>query len=364
MSSPSGAWTPGLLLVLLVAGCGRLPDEAFRPARAAIHAAADSRAGEYAPAGMDSARVWLDRATAMNASVPRTWYGKPRSELIAAALDSARAWANAAAASAESLDAERLARARERLAGVEARLRSLEPRVGRASGKRVNRSLVTRSELGAAEVRRWILKGEAARAESALAVLESRSDRLGERLDADRERFSSADDLARWRKWIGRSVDLSRSGNGVLVVEKESRRSYLVRSGRVVRTFPVDLGVEGTRPKVRQGDLATPEGLYTITRKKSGGETRYHKALLLDYPNAEDVARFRAMKRSGDLAGGARLGGLIEIHGEGGRGADWTLGCVALDNRDMDLLYRELAVGDKVAIVGRVPDGALGGSSR
>ena len=48
----------------------------------------------------------------------------------------------------------------------------------------------------------------------------------------------------------------------------------------------------------------------------------------------------------------ARPGGLIEIHGEGGRGEDWTRGCVALSNRDMDDLFRRVAVGTPVTIVG------------
>ncbi len=145
----------------------------------------------------------------------------------------------------------------------------------------------------------------------------------------------------------------------MLVVEKESRRSFLVKGGRVERSFEVDLGVEGTRPKTRAGDLATPEGLYRITGKKANGQTKYYKALLLDYPNAEDRARFRALEKSGGLARGARLGGLIEVHGEGGRGEDWTLGCIALDNRDMDALFGKMSVGDRVAIVGRIPEGLL-----
>jgi len=58
------------------------------------------------------------------------------------------------------------------------------------------------------------------------------------------------------------------------------------------------------------------------------------------------------MKRAGQLPRGAALGGLIEIHGEGGRGKDWTKGCVALSNDDIDDLYRKVGVGTPVTIVG------------
>jgi hypothetical protein len=73
---------------------------------------------------------------------------------------------------------------------------------------------------------------------------------------------------------------------------------------------------------------------------------------LLDYPNKDDIRRFSQDKSNGTLPGSADIGGHIEIHGEGGRGNDWTDGCIALNNRDMDILYNLTAEGARVTIVG------------
>ena len=81
------------------------------------------------------------------------------------------------------------------------------------------------------------------------------------------------------------------------------------------------------------GDNATPEGRYTIIRKIPS--SLYYKALLIDYPNAEDRVEFSQARRRGDLPASARIGGFIEIHGAGGRNYDWTNGCIAVSNSDM-----------------------------
>jgi murein L,D-transpeptidase YafK len=93
-----------------------------------------------------------------------------------------------------------------------------------------------------------------------------------------------------------------------------------------------------------------------VTKKFDGGKTKYYKALLLNYPNDEDTARFNAEIANGSLPPSAKIGGLIEIHGEGGRGIDWTEGCVALTNREMDLVYRYVKVGTPVTIVGSMTE--------
>jgi murein L,D-transpeptidase YafK len=102
--------------------------------------------------------------------------------------------------------------------------------------------------------------------------------------------------------------------------------------------------------------MATPEGMYKVTRKLEGSKTKYYKALLLDYPNEEDKARFREEIENGSLPRNAKIGGLIEIHGDGGKGIDWTEGCVALTNKEMDIVYRLAKVGTPVTIVGSIVD--------
>ena len=104
--------------------------------------------------------------------------------------------------------------------------------------------------------------------------------------------------------------------------------------------------------KRSQGDRATPEGRYRIVKKKDVGQSIYHRALLLDYPNAEDRKRFAAAMKRGEIPRASAIGGLIEIHGDGGRGQNWTDGCVALRNSDMDELFARVPVGTRVTIVG------------
>ena len=106
--------------------------------------------------------------------------------------------------------------------------------------------------------------------------------------------------------------------------------------------------MEGSDPK-SEWYVASPEGRYRITHELQ--RSRYYKALRLDYPNDEDRSRYREARRRGLVK--ASIGGLIEIHGEGGRGEDWTMGCVALANSDMDHLMRQVGVGTPVTIVRR-----------
>jgi len=165
-----------------------------------------------------------------------------------------------------------------------------------------------------------------------------------------REYFSS------YSKWVKLDQDMkqwSKNNNSIsLVVDKFSKRCIVYKSGKKLREFEVELGLNWLGEKLQRGDKATPEGRYSITAKKSGSKTIYHKALLINFPNEEDKIRFSKMKARGSISRNAHIGGMIEIHGGGGRGIDWTEGCVALENRDMDNLYALCSVGTPVAIVG------------
>jgi len=92
-----------------------------------------------------------------------------------------------------------------------------------------------------------------------------------------------------------------------------------------------------------------------VTDVKLGARTRYYKALLVDYPNDEDLERWEKARREGTISRRVGVGGLIEIHGHGGQGTDWTDGCVALRDRDMDRLLTYAGLGTPVTIVGTVP---------
>lgn len=119
-----------------------------------------------------------------------------------------------------------------------------------------------------------------------------------------------------------------------VVVYKGERRLELVRQGRVLRNFKISLGLQPEGHKQFEGDLRTPEGSYRLTRRNPRSE--YFLSILVDYPNARDVAHARAQ--------GQRPGGAIMIHGEPNaprrsrdyyRTVDWTEGCIAVSNSDM-----------------------------
>jgi murein L,D-transpeptidase YafK len=110
----------------------------------------------------------------------------------------------------------------------------------------------------------------------------------------------------------------------------------------------VGLGARSISDKMFAGDRATPEGKYRITKKLA--RSKYHKALLINYPNDEDRRQFEQAKRRGAIPRRAGIGGLIEIHGGGKDGQ--TYGCVALDNHQMDEIYAIADVNTPVTIVG------------
>jgi murein L,D-transpeptidase YafK len=138
----------------------------------------------------------------------------------------------------------------------------------------------------------------------------------------------------------------------VLVVDKLARELVIYKNGRILKQYPVELGANWVGDKMQQGDKSTPEGMYRILDKKQNGQTRYYKAFLLDYPNAEDKKRFSLNKKNGVIHPDARIGNLIEIHGSGGKGIDWTDGCIALRDSDMNELYALCPVDTRITIVG------------
>jgi len=163
-----------------------------------------------------------------------------------------------------------------------------------------------------------------------------------------------------WGRWVKDSLrDSARSGEPVILVDKLRRELLLYRGNDEIATYPVDLGIGGMNSKIRAGDDATPEGRYRITEVRAPGQTRYYRGLMINYPNAEDLARFKRLKQAGRVSRHDDIGSLIEIHGQGGRAQDWTKGCVALDNDDMDDLVPRVRVGTGVTIVGTIPEEIL-----
>ncbi len=156
-----------------------------------------------------------------------------------------------------------------------------------------------------------------------------------------------------WQEWAASTVEESRKKKSyAIIVEKIPPLCHLYQAGKKKYTFEAEFGRNWMGDKMSSGDLATPEGKYLVTKKLSGRSTKYYKALLINYPNKLDIQEFNERIRTGRLPPHARIGDMIEIHGEGGKGAHWTEGCVALRNADMDLLFKYAANGTPVTIIG------------
>src|SRR5579872_2276647 len=135
-----------------------------------------------------------------------------------------------------------------------------------------------------------------------------------------------------------------------IVVIKNLRQMQVFHHQKLLKTYHVCLGQEPTGPKHFRNDGKTPEGMYYINGKNPN--SNYHKALGVSYPSAEDVSYASHF--------GKPTGGDIKIHGlpniyKGAPDAiikdDWTMGCIALNNEEIDELYAHVAVGIWVNIL-------------
>jgi hypothetical protein len=147
-----------------------------------------------------------------------------------------------------------------------------------------------------------------------------------------------------------------------VVVHKAARSLELFDGERLVKTYRIALGTNASDPKRKEGDGCTPEGAYTICTKND--RSRFHLFLGLSYPNLKDAERglrtgqitpaeheaiTRAVAERKRPPWNTRLGGEIGLHGNG-TGSDWTLGCVALADADIEELFLLLNLGDEVVI--------------
>ena len=150
--------------------------------------------------------------------------------------------------------------------------------------------------------------------------------------------------------WAERTLETSKSSKKTaIIVDKSKHYLYLISAGKIIDSIPCELGYNSGFQKRVKGDGATPEGMYHVT--KINKQSKYYLAFLINYPNADDRKRFEANKKAGIIPDNAEMGSLIEIHGHGGTGRDWTDGCVAVTNKQMDRLLKYTAVNTPVTIV-------------
>lgn len=219
------------------------------------------------------------------------------------------------------------------------------------------RTLLARAQLALYEAKQRILDGSFAAGETLAMEAESLATRIGTVCSERAGRYADSALIARWRHMVEETVAWSRrTGQPAIVVSKAAHSLTLYRAGVPKRSYRADIGRNSIAAKTAAGDLATPEGKYKIVAKKDVGQSRYHRALLLDYPTAADLEIFRKLRRSGQIRA-REPGGQIEIHGEGGRQKDWTRGCVAIANAEMDDLFEQVGVGTPVVIVGSHGEG-------
>lgn len=136
-----------------------------------------------------------------------------------------------------------------------------------------------------------------------------------------------------------------RTGNCAFVARKLERLLDVYCNGQLAHQFKMDLGFDPISDKTKQGDGATPEGRYHVQAVKDRGQTDFYRALLINYPNARDREEFKAAKQKGLIPKDTSIGGEIEIHGHGGQKYDWTLGCMAVRNDQMDVLFDYITTG-------------------
>jgi murein L,D-transpeptidase YafK len=132
-----------------------------------------------------------------------------------------------------------------------------------------------------------------------------------------------------------------------VLVLKSERKLLLIKDNQVLKTYIVWLGGNPVGPKIQAGDSKTPEGNYVLDRHNV--HSQYHKSIHISYPNEDDVARARKL--------GVLTGGDLFIHGlpNDFKGSsrelgDWTEGCIAVTNREIDEIWRMVPDGTPIEI--------------
>lgn len=135
-----------------------------------------------------------------------------------------------------------------------------------------------------------------------------------------------------------------------IVIRKSERKLELLSGEKVLKTYRVSLGPHATGPKSCEGDGKTPEGMYRIVSRNS--KSAFHKSLRISYP--EDRDRSRAAKLKCSPGGDIMIHGLPNGYGWIGGGhlaKDWTAGCIAVTDAEIEEIWNAVADGTKVEIL-------------
>lgn len=216
---------------------------------------------------------------------------------------------------------------------------------------RLARKDLVKAELILSEATTRFNKGDYVSAETKLKVISGYIESAENVLRPIIGRYSDRDHIRKWQQMADETIAESKNrGIPAIIVNKSERILTLYKNGVPFKTYSIGLGRNGSLDKSFAGDQKTPEGKYRITKKLSS--SRFHKALLINYPNEEDMKNFISAKKKGLIPSNSRIGGLIEIHGGGKE--SMTYGCVSMDNNMIDSLFGLVEVGTPVTIVGAV----------
>ncbi|WP_292663540.1 L,D-transpeptidase family protein [Nitratifractor sp.] len=134
-----------------------------------------------------------------------------------------------------------------------------------------------------------------------------------------------------------------------VLIDKSERTLYLIRNGKAYRHYHIALGKNPEGPKIKAHDRRTPEGNYTLDYKNP--KSHYYRAIHVSYPGPKDRARAKKL--------GVDPGGAIMIHGQPNwwgwlsvirQRFDWTAGCIAVSNGDMDEIWQAVDPGTPIEI--------------
>lgn len=135
-----------------------------------------------------------------------------------------------------------------------------------------------------------------------------------------------------------------------VTVDKSKRRLYIVENDQVIHEFRIALGKRPIGHKVYEGDQRTPEGSYKLEHVME--DSQFYRSIHISYPNQDDIANAVRLK--------VNPGGNIKIHGQKNgevkpsqfvQSFDWTDGCIALSNEDMDQLLALVTPGTPIEIL-------------
>jgi len=140
-----------------------------------------------------------------------------------------------------------------------------------------------------------------------------------------------------------------------IIVHKKEHTMELMHAGTVIKSYKIALGRNPVGPKQREGDFRTPEGVYVIDRRNAKSE--YHRSLHISYPNAND--RERARKLHVSAGGDVMIHGLpngYDYLGAAHRRWDWTYGCIAVTDEEIDEIWRLVDNGTPIEILPSNPE--------